>query len=412
MGRRRRRDKSCVRSSGRLDAHRGRRIAMEPLDRELAKALADHHHPAPGPSRLLIVGRAAAAHPELAAALGAGPHDCAITTTLAEAGRIVSRERFDVVVVEDELADGPGLDLLPRVHAISPCTKCIVCAPNPRTARIIAAMRAGATDFIDIASCTVTEFIARVDDVIVKARRELDREDRIARLKKICHELNLARHEVSGQVDGLCNDLANAYQDISSQMNDVAMATEFRTLVRQELDVEDLLRTSLEYLLTKTGPTNAAVFLADHDKNFGLGAYVNYDCPRESVSVLLDHLCGAICPQMTEERDIVAFDDAEEFSQWVGIDSSIFGESQVLAFSCIHGGECLAVVVLFRSKSDPFEPELATTIDVLRTIFGQQLADVIRIHHRAVPAWPEDACDDETDLNDDYGFGYGGGIAA
>ena len=33
-------------------------------------------------------------------------------------------------------------------------------------------------------------------------------------------------------------------------------------------------------MLTKTGPTNAAVFLPGTGTDFDLGAYVNYDCPR------------------------------------------------------------------------------------------------------------------------------------
>ncbi len=192
------------------------------------------------------------------------------------------------------------------------------------------------------------------------------------------------------------------------------METEFKTLIKQELDVEDLLRTTLEYLLAQTGPTNAAVFLADQYDNFGLGAYVNYDCPRESISVLLEHLCQAVCPQMSGELEIVSFDDAREFAEWIGVDAAFLGDSEVLAFSCHHRGDCLAVVVLFRSKKDPFDVNLASTIDLLRTAFAEQLANVIRVHHRAAPTWPEDEQphDDEHDYNDDYGFGFGGGVAA
>ena len=47
------------------------------------------------------------------------------------------------------------------------------------------------------------------------------------------------------------------------------------------------------HLLTKTGPTNAAVFLPDSVDHYGLGAYVNYDCPRESIAALLDALATA-----------------------------------------------------------------------------------------------------------------------
>ena len=172
-----------------------------------------------------------------------------------------------------------------------------------------------------------------------------------------------------------------------------------------ELDVEEVLRTTLEYLLTKTGPTNAAVFLPDAHQQYSLGAYVNYDCPRDSIDRLLDHLCETICPQMANEQAIVAFDDAAEFADWIGMESGLLADSQILAFSCSHEGECHAVVVLFRSVQNAFEAELAGTLEILRSIFAEQLSQIIRVQHRASPQWPEEPGDDY----DDFGFG---GLAA
>ena len=186
------------------------------------------------------------------------------------------------------------------------------------------------------------------------------------------------------------------------------MAAEFRMLLRQELDVEDLLRTALEYLLTKTGATNAAVFLPDATTNFELGAYVNYDCPRETITVLLNHLCRTVCPQMIEESEIVSFDDAAAFAAWAGADAGFLAGCEVIAFSCLHEGKCMAVMVLFRSKDEPFDEALAASINILRAIFAEQVHNVIRVHHRASPSWPKDPLEDdefEAGDYDDYGFG-------
>jgi hypothetical protein len=139
-----------------------------------------------------------------------------------------------------------------------------------------------------------------------------------------------------------------------------------------------------------------------------LGAYVNYDCPRETIAMLLDHLCHAICPQMSREPEIVSFADAEEFSEWIGADAGFLSESQVIALSCMHKGECLAVIVLFRNKSTPFKETLGGILDTLRTIFAEQLTNVIRVHHRATPSWPKEARDGDLDYNDDPGYGFGG----
>ncbi len=206
----------------------------------------------------------------------------------------------------------------------------------------------------------------------------------------------------------MCKDLAAAYQDVSAQLNEVAMATEFRTLLKQELDVEDLLRTALEYLLGRIGPTNAAVFLPDSAGAFDLGAYVNYDCPRETITVLLNHLCRVVCPQMAEESEIVRFEDAQAFAEYIGTDAGFLGGCQVVAFSCRHDGKCLAVIVLFRNAQEPFEEALAQTIEILRAIFAEQVSNVIRVHHRASPSWPKEALDDEHDVSDYDDFGFGG----
>jgi hypothetical protein len=102
---------------------------------------------------------------------------------------------------------------------------------------------------------------------------------------------------------------------------------------------------------------------------------------------------------------MVMFDDAKEFASWIGLEAAILVDSQVIAYSCRSEDKCLAVVVLFRAKSEPFGEDAAEIIDLLRPIFAEQLAHIIRVHHRASPQWPDEPVDDEHDINDDYGFG-------
>jgi hypothetical protein len=114
----------------------------------------------------------------------------------------------------------------------------------------------------------------------------------------------------------------------------------------------------------------------------------------------------------------VSFEDAAEFSEWIGADAEFLAESHVIAFSCMHQGECMAVLVLFRSKAQPFSERIAGMLDTMRGIIAEQLRNVVKVHHRAKPGdWPNEA--DESDLEegwrdaDDYGFGgHEGGLAA
>jgi len=383
----------------------------EALDREIAKALADRA-PRKFPASILMVVSEGEIRDRLVGLLELAGHHCICLERLDTARSTITSGRFDLMIVEQDLPGGNGLELSRHSQKASPVTRIILITREDSETNAIEAMRAGVFDIISERSSSdiLTD---RIDIALAKARIERERIERIVVLKKICKELNTARHEISEQVDVLCKDLVNAYQDMAEQIDEVAMSSEFKTLLRQELDVEDLLRTALQFLLTKTGPTNAAVFLPDSDQNYGLGAYVNYDCPRESITVLLDHLCYSICPQMAMETEIISFDDTQEFCDWIDTDSEFLADAQVIAFSCMHEEECLAVVVLFRNKADQFTDDLAGTLETLRSIFAEQLSNIIKIHHRAKPNWPDEAVDGGLDYEgDDYGFGFEGGLAA
>lgn len=374
---------------------------MKPCEPETAPSRAK-----PDPSSILIVGGDAEFRTELVSALKSHRHRCTHVSRLDEAHSALSQNRHDLVLVNPTLPDGDGFDLASKLEQSSNCTKVMVFSESDSFNTALRALRSGAVDFVRT-PVRIDEFVERIDVALVKSHTDQKREERIRRVHRICRELNSARNEISDQVDVMCSDLMNAYRDLSEQVSEAAMASEFRTLLRQELDMEEVLRTTLEYLLTKTGPTNAAVFLPDCDQHYSLGAYVNFDCDRESIDRLLDHLGEAICPQMSDEPDLVSFDDAGEFAEWIGMDSTSLAQSQFLAFSCHHEDECLAVVILFRSRTNAYEPELAGTLDILRSIFAEQLSRIIRVHHRAAPQWPREAEGDESEW-DDFGYGFGG----
>lgn len=65
--------------------------------------------------------------------------------------------------------------------------------------------------------------------------------------------------------------------------------------------------------------------------------------------------------------------------------------SEVLASACREGGECLAVIMLFREPGNAnpgapaFNAEALRLLDLLSAAFARQLARVVRIHHRHLP---------------------------
>lgn len=270
-------------------------------------------------------------------------------------------------------------------------TATIVAGRGIEVDSLVDLFRSGVDDYIDLCS---------VDDVIV---------DRVRSAFDDVFSSDSA--SVIGKVGDLGEEAVARKEDMSERLDIVSSVSAYRALVSQELDIEGVLQTSLEFLLSKTGPTNAAVLLAESEVDYALGAYVNFECPRELADPVLDRLANGVCHHVAEQGDLVKFHDVKEFIEAVGPEAEILQNSDVIAMPCIHEGECLAVVFLFRDMSTPFSEEMAPLLDSLRQVFGEQLAKVIRIHHRLDAQWPDTVADEADDFMD-WGFGTGDSKAA
>lgn len=249
--------------------------------------------------------------------------------------------------------------------------------------------------------------------------------DRLCCLSRLVIDPNTARSEVEG-VKALCRRLCSSNQALSrqfaqlqseleglqsghdAQIDVASTVSAFQALLSQELGIEGVLQTALEFILGKTGPTNAAIFLADSPTSYSLGAYVNFDCPREQADPILNKFARDVCHHVAGPDDLVRFEDVDAFIEAVGVDAEILKSSEVIGMPCCFDDECLAVVFLFRSQSEPFPEELAPILDSLRGALAEQLATIVNIHHRIADHWPEESSDESSD----WGFGTGGNKAA
>jgi DNA-binding response OmpR family regulator len=325
--------------------------------------------------------------------------DCSLADSAKAAIAALDIQPYDIAIIRCDLPDGSGVELarnLAKRGGPAP----ILLAENPTLEQAVQAMRSGALDIVST-GITASALGASMRAALERAKNVREREARIERLTRVCRRLNQARRDVTKQVSSLCGDMVNAYQELSGQVLQIGIAGEFGSLIRQELDVESLLRTTLEFVLAKVGPTNAAVFLPASSGDFSLGAYVNYDCPKDTADVLLDHLAAIIAPRMEHQPDLKSLTTPEQLGAFLGDDAHWLADSGVILFSCHHEGECLAVVALFRDRRTPFADKLLPTLTIIRDLFGKQLARVIHIHHRHLPKdqWGSfDQGDDDIDL--------------
>ncbi len=295
----------------------------------------------------------------------------------------------EVVVVSVELHARRRESLASRVRRLSPGTHLVIAGPRARSAALLTAMREGYRDWIDLES---EEAPRRLRSAIAAACLERERNSRHARLQDLASS-RASTNETEKSIVQVTNQDA---EPVTTPLDQVKAAGEFRGLISQELDPEDLLRTALEYMLTKTGATNAAVFLpGSKPSQWGLGAYVNYDCPRATAEPLLHRLSNEVCDRLAASDDLFRFSDTADFVKALGVEASVLEESELIAFPAHFAGECMAVFYFFRHSSEAFREDLATLLDSLRPVFAEQMHRIIRIHHRSTFTFPALAADDD-----------------
>lgn len=358
------------------------------------------------PVRVLVVSARASLKRRLGEMLRGRVESLRFARVGADAIAMARDEPCDLVIIDRDLPGEDGLEVLEQLGSAAHALSGVVIVEAPSADDAVRAMRAGACDLISPRTRT-SEVMRRVEAAAHRAERNRRREQRIDRLKKLCHTLNGAREQVSGQVGELCNDLVEAYRDMSEQLTDVRMTGELGALLRQELEIEGLLRTTLEYTLARLGPTNAAIFLPASAGEFSLGAYVNHDVPKDHAEVMLDHLADSLAPSFQEQEGVHAVCGPAEMHAWLGADAHWMEERTLLVHSCRRDDECLAVVALFRDTTRPFSEEQVRTVQIVVELFTAQLERVIRIHHRHLPknqwgAYDPPAHDDTDDWSDDY----------
>lgn len=309
----------------------------------------------------------------------------------------------DVVVIDERAPE--AIDLLREAAQAEPAVVPVLASTKPTLDLAVEAMRSGAVDLMKLGRTDEAVHAARASLALAIDRANVarHREGRVERLRTVCRQLNSARQDISSQISGMCNDLIEAYQELSDQMDQLSVSGEFNGIIRQELEIESLLRTVLEFILAKIGPTNAAVFLPSNSNDFSLGAYVNCDFNATALDTLLDHLADSLAPKFERRSGVHVYPTRADTAQMLGDDAHWLPEHASIVFPCHREEECLAVVALFRDDRTPFEPGTKALLETIGKLFSSQLARIIHVHHRHLPKSQWGAPGDEPDEQwDDY----------
>lgn len=339
------------------------------------------------PFRVLVVDPDAGAYRVICRA--ARRHAAAVVRaeSLAEADRCQQHAAADLIIVAQNLPDGEGIAWAGRQRRDHRGTQVLVVADQLQLDAALTALRAGAADLL-ARPLTAAQMSGCLDQAIQRARSREKIRRRLRRLQRTCRKLQRAHDEVAAQVDVLCNDLVTAYQELAEQMQQVTRARDYATLVREELDLEQMLRKTLEFLLERVGPTNAAIFLPASLDEFSLGGYVNYDWTSESPELLLQLLADRLAPHVAEAASHLHLTDDAALAAVLDGKPDLLSGCHVLGMPCRLEDEPLAVVILFREADRPFEQETIELCKAVAPMIGEYLARIIRIHHRHLPEPP------------------------
>jgi hypothetical protein len=275
------------------------------------------------------------------------------------------------LIVVDEISCG-GCETLVRDLISNLGARVVMIAADCDAMHVMNYMRAGAADVL-LPSDSTTSNSARLIELADTAGSP---DQALARQ-------SLVRDKLLQHLQTMCDHLSRTCKSLSDNMQNISVASEFNAVVRQELDMENLLRTVLELVLRKTGPTNAALFLPGVDGDFTLGAYANYDCSRESIDPMFDELAGVIGPKFEQLDAPIVMADVAQLRDQLGASSHWVEHSTMLIVSCKDAaGECRAVMTLFRDRRATFNESMIRTVGLMAGITGAQLERVVKTHNR------------------------------
>lgn len=364
-----------------------------------AEALPLHVHPVVGQRRtralrVVVLTFGAEAHAVLPM-LAAANIESVVCTQAQRVEDALRREKFDALLIcpgDEQQTPHSTLAWVARRTDL-PAAIMVHTAPSMELAG--QCMRHNFTDLIDTA-CPPGELRRRLEaaakrTLLARRKRAQERRQRKS-VDEMRTALDRSREALVEQMGGVCEQLAGSYHDLTGHLKTVALASELETLLRQELEVESLLRTTLEFTLRKVGPTNTAIFLPGSSGDWSLGAYVNYDCPRESAEHMLEQLCNVVAPSFENRPGLHTVSTPADLCDQHDQPLPWMEDHALVIYSCVHEGECIGVIAAFRDRRSPFGEQTMTTLRLIGELFGKQLHRTIRTHHRHISksAWGGD----------------------
>ena len=177
-------------------------------------------------------------------------------------------------------------------------------------------------------------------------------------------------------------------KDVQAEMQRAEIRGEFRMLLSQELQIDQSLCVALEYISNRVTHGNA-LMLRPNGETPRVGAYINTDFDDYEFPAIARRLGKRIWPLAAKEKNLLRFTDTSEFAVVNGLKEKI-ASCDIITAPCHHNGICVAALVLFRHKSNPFtEEEGAMVLSILPELSSRiARLEVLSFHGDFFPRRP------------------------
>ena len=324
---------------------------------------------------------------------------CKLTfaASMREARNVLNHQSIDLLVADVNLPDGNGLALLPELNRAQPEAAAIVITGEPSVDGAVTALRSGAIDFVS-KPFTIPQLAKQLEKAIQIQQLRHRQQNRLKTLKEAVKRLNAARKTVSKKVDLLCNDLINAYGELSRQLETVRIQESYKQFVENTHDLEQLLCHSMDWLLRQVGYCNIGIWLASAEEGLQLGAFMKYTVSAEPE---LNEAIQKNLLRMAVRRGYVRLREPEIKSNLTPVELKYLTNQDIMALNCTYLGESLAVILLFRDGKTPFSEDDVIALKTISPLFALSLAKSVRGHDGEERDEREDREQDRDPHHDD-----------
>jgi len=177
-------------------------------------------------------------------------------------------------------------------------------------------------------------------------------------------------------------------KDVQAEMQRAEIRGEFRMLLSQELQIDQSLCVALEYISNRVTHGNALV-LRPNGETPRVGAYINTDFDDYEFPAIARRLGKRIWPLAAKEKNLLRFTDTSDFAMANGLKEKI-ASCDIITAPCHHNGVCVAALVLFRHKSNPFTEEEGAMVSSILPELSSRIArlEVLSFHGDFFPRRP------------------------